>query len=186
MKYQLTGELRVGDRLIPVEIETDRRTDLTGALLALLPAEVSGPPPEYFSLTLRSANPDAPVEIRNHGYAWLTMDRLTGRADIDLGLIGLRFPWLATDASMGEIIPKRLIQAAERYLAGDEAAADPFEADVARLRAMPQAELTKSDGSLNLSAVARAVNRRTGGSDWAYVQELAAALGELWAEEKAA
>jgi hypothetical protein len=169
-KYKLTGQLQVGDRTIPVEIETDRRTDLTAALLALLPAEtVSESPLARFSRgPARSDNP----------YGWLTMDRLTGNPTLDLGLIGLRFPWLATDASLGEIIPRRFIQAAERYLAGDEAAIDPFETDVARLRALPQEELTKTDGSLNLSAVARAVGRRTGGSDWAYVQELAAALGE--------
>jgi len=177
----LTGQIEINGQIIPVDLSSDSRTGLAGALLALIPVEEAGvvrgqtaaPQAERFSRGRQRSNGDAdPLELRAHPYDWITQDRLTGNPDIDMGLIGLRYPWLSYT------IDPRHIAAAERYLAGDEAAADPFEADVARLRALPQDELIKTDGSLNLSAVARAVGRRTGGSDWAYVQELAAALGE--------
>lgn len=130
----------------------------------------------------RMADPSAPLELRAHAYDWLTMDQLTGIPDVDFGLIGLRFPHLA------DTIDPKQIRAAERYLAGaDDLPGDgQFENDLATLQLMPPAALTKSSGEINLSAVARAVNRRTGGSDWSYVQDLAAALGAAWAEEKAA
>lgn len=57
-----------------------------------------------------------------------------------------------------------------------------FEADLATLRALPHRELRKADGTINLSAVARALNRPAGGTGWAYIQDVSRALERKWQE----
>ena len=51
---------------------------------------------------------------------------------------------------------------------------DDLQIDLAKLRALPREELTHRNGTVNKSAVARALNRSKGGGSWSYIDEVAA------------
>lgn len=142
----------------------------------------------------------ADLMLHDHPGKRITIDHIArARTATERGLlIAWRFPWLYREEVLGSKLPETLadIQKLEKKLlaastgeveaaslsegetaenqSGVGAKVDPIEADLAKLRAVPREQLTHRNGTLNKSAVARALGYSTGGGNWDYVGEVTA------------
>ncbi len=86
-------------------------------------------------------------------------------------LLAKRFPDLFEDNSPTIAKPPGTHQAIEKLTQPD-----PLPTDLNTLRQLDPGLITKSNGQINLSSIARHLGYTTGGSKWDYIKELAAIM----------
>lgn len=203
-KLHLTGKIEYNDRHIPFAFDLHLNTiilasamldaiNISHALsdlesLITLAGEILLHPDDQFEALAGLVEPEstAPIQDQNPqplGIRLNEMDGLfTGEEAHDWQIIADRFPDLFDDAK--EKIPA--MPAPPRSHADIKKMADNgdgLEQDLERLLALPREDLQKSTGMVNASEVARQLGRNTGGSDWTYIQVVAAHLQAAWDEQ---